>query len=107
MSEQEIASQTECEEIGVVEKDGQVLARDMKIVRGGRTYTIGVADNSYLDYLRTLNEEIANPDGRYDDQLLPLPDISDPDKICNELARIADRTLQPFVTEQLPPSPEE
>lgn len=93
-----------CISTGGVENNGEILARDMLLTRDGVDYSITVAVQKYLEQLALEDEKYPLPEeARGDDsRIYILPDVTNVDQVCQELARHPLEELAPYITPQAP-----
>lgn len=85
------------------EEDGETPpSRDILFYRSDRDqiYSITVATNKYLDYARSHNSQLDDPDLKLDENVFILDDISDLKEVCNALTSLPFDKLEPFVSPQ-------
>lgn len=91
-----------CFGIGIVEKEGQIMARDVMLEREGRKFVISVGTPSYMVDLETHRKSLDLPvPGQA--EVMVMQDVASIEDICNQLSQIPTDRLQPYLTEQIEP----
>ncbi|TSC63989.1 MAG: hypothetical protein G01um101493_274 [Microgenomates group bacterium Gr01-1014_93] len=92
-------NQTDCFPLGAYERDSTVLARDMVIKRGGKTFTITVGTEDYLEVIRRENKGL-DEGSQLSESCFLLDDVTDADMVCRVLSDQPIETLTSFLIEQ-------
>lgn len=94
------ADKSICQGIGYVETDGKIVSRDILFVRDGDTYVISVSKPDYIERIIAVNSSNTDHDLDLNDNLYPLNDVSDIERICQGLSNISLDELKPYLTKQ-------